>query len=304
MVEVGSLVFLPARDSSIPELADEDELPVANGLILGSSYGTIPLGAGAFAVLSVFFGTSGWFSATSTALWLDAVTFVVSFLFIRRIGSLRNEGDHAPGAHHVRMLDAFRLPLVRALVAPAVVAAVGIGSLFSLGVVFVQHVLGANDTEFGVLVVMFGIGAALGLVVLRLARWKSIRVVRASLGVQGVVIAGMSCAPVIALVFVGALGFGGATAITLTSAITVLQERLDDQDRVEAFTTFHVLIRAGLGIAALAAGAAGDAISGVSWPFVGHLAPARVVLFASGVVVIATAALSGRWTKQIAKEPA
>ena len=35
----------PARDASIPDLVDDDDLPVANGLVLGSSYGTIPLGA-------------------------------------------------------------------------------------------------------------------------------------------------------------------------------------------------------------------------------------------------------------------
>src|SRR5690242_6948807 len=32
MVEVGSIVFLPPRDASIPDLVDEDDLPVANGL--------------------------------------------------------------------------------------------------------------------------------------------------------------------------------------------------------------------------------------------------------------------------------
>src|SRR5256885_12142380 len=43
MIEVGSLVFLPARDASIPELVDDADLPLANGFVLGSSYGTIPL---------------------------------------------------------------------------------------------------------------------------------------------------------------------------------------------------------------------------------------------------------------------
>src|SRR5262249_59185003 len=42
VVEIASIVFLPARDASIPELVDEVDLAVANGLVLGSSYGTIP----------------------------------------------------------------------------------------------------------------------------------------------------------------------------------------------------------------------------------------------------------------------
>src|SRR5581483_4852345 len=48
LLEVGGLVFLPARDAAIPRLTGDGDLSLANGLILGSSYGTIPLGAGAF----------------------------------------------------------------------------------------------------------------------------------------------------------------------------------------------------------------------------------------------------------------
>src|SRR2546421_5856568 len=43
-----SLLFLPARDASIPLLVDDRELlPLANGVVLGSSFGPIPLAAGA-----------------------------------------------------------------------------------------------------------------------------------------------------------------------------------------------------------------------------------------------------------------
>src|SRR6185436_1988374 len=52
VLEAASLVFLPARDASIPDLVEPDDLAVANGLVLGSSYGTIPLGAGAFAAVA------------------------------------------------------------------------------------------------------------------------------------------------------------------------------------------------------------------------------------------------------------
>ena len=53
LLEVASIVFLPARDSSIPDLVDgDDDLPLANGLILGTSYGSIPLGAALFAAVA------------------------------------------------------------------------------------------------------------------------------------------------------------------------------------------------------------------------------------------------------------
>ena len=57
LVEVASIVFLPARDASIPDVVDRNELPLANGLILGSSYGSIPLGAAAFAAVAALPGS-------------------------------------------------------------------------------------------------------------------------------------------------------------------------------------------------------------------------------------------------------
>src|SRR5262249_38388396 len=44
LLEVASIVFLPARDSSIPDLVDgPDDLALANGLILATSYASIPI---------------------------------------------------------------------------------------------------------------------------------------------------------------------------------------------------------------------------------------------------------------------
>ena len=58
LIEVGSLVFLPARDASIPDLVSDDDLPLANGLVLASSYGTIPISAALFAIVAALPGHS------------------------------------------------------------------------------------------------------------------------------------------------------------------------------------------------------------------------------------------------------
>ena len=60
---IGSGDLLRARAAAEPgselaavldrgDLVGDDDLPMANGLVLGSSYGTIPLGAGAFAAVA------------------------------------------------------------------------------------------------------------------------------------------------------------------------------------------------------------------------------------------------------------
>ncbi len=84
LVEVASIVFLPARDASIPDLVDGNDLPLANGLILGSSYGSIPLGAAAFAAVAALPGSDIGGRTHALVFWIDALTFLVSFFCIAR----------------------------------------------------------------------------------------------------------------------------------------------------------------------------------------------------------------------------
>src|SRR2546430_9842873 len=88
--EVAGLVFLPARDAAVPDLTHFDDLPLANGLVLGSSYGTIPLGAGAFALFSALLGGHSARSPQMLAVFsLDALTYLVSLAMILPITELR-----------------------------------------------------------------------------------------------------------------------------------------------------------------------------------------------------------------------
>src|SRR2546422_330833 len=43
-----SLFFLPARDATVPSLVPQGTLEEANGLVLASSYGSIPIAAALF----------------------------------------------------------------------------------------------------------------------------------------------------------------------------------------------------------------------------------------------------------------
>lgn len=302
ILEVASLVFLPARDSAIPELVEEgDDLDAANGLVLASSYATIPLGAGAFGAATALGPAGSSALAVGPAFWVDALTFLVSFEMIRRVTGIRGREEHvepAPSAFGVPsddaggFFDAFRVPLVRAIMPAVAAASLGIGALFSLGIVFVRDVLGASDTQFGVLVALFGVGAGIGLFLLRVSRAEGVVAVRLAVFVQGSVIALMSLAPNIELTFLGAAAFGAGAAASLAGGMTFLQNRLRGDLLTLAFTGFHIVIRAGLALAAIGAGVAADVIDGVEWPGLGVLEPARLVLFFSGLVVVLGAVLA------------
>src|SRR5450631_4358024 len=275
VIEAASIVFLPARDSSIPDLVGDDDLPMANGLILGSSYGTIPLGAGAFAAVA----------ALPLVILHRPLALVFWIVFrLRMLGA-----PTAPDAERseVRFRDAFRIPLVRAVMPATAAVALGLGALFSLGIVFVRNVLHASDTEFGVLIALFGVGAAMGLGVLQLRRGRE-PLLETRLGVLciGLVVAVFSLVGTIWLAFLGATAFGAAAAFTLASGMGALQSRLEGTQRILAFAAFHVVIRVALSLAAIGAGIAGELLNDVRWPLIGTLEPSRVVLLCSGLLTI------------------
>ncbi|MDQ3877101.1 MAG: MFS transporter [Actinomycetota bacterium] len=296
LIEVAGLLFLPARDSSIPELVDAKEAAVANSFILGSSYGTIPLGAGLFALFfavpAVHMGGVVPAQRYAFVFWADALTFIASFEFIRRINELRGkspdlspEGDAKSPAFH----EAFRIPLVRKVLAPTAAIVLGLGALFSLGIVFVENVLGASQTQFGVLIALFGVGAMAGLGLTKFRPENRLADMRLGVMLCGSMIIVVGLAPSLLLAFIGSIGFGAGVSYALASGMTYLQQSLRGEERVLAFTAFHILIRAGLGLGAIGAGLAGQLIGAVDWPVVGSLEPARVVLSCSGALGVLSA---------------
>ncbi|MCZ7527131.1 MAG: MFS transporter [Acidimicrobiia bacterium] len=292
-LEVASLVFLPARDASIPDLVEERDLPLANGLVLGSSYGSIPLGAAAFALVAALPGADVANRPLALVFWVDAATFLVSFAFVARITQLAAP-TRAPGAVEEagRFREAFSIPLVRAVLPAAAAVALGLGALFSLGIVFVRDVLDATDVEFGWLIALFGVGAAVGLGALqRSATGDALARTRVGVACIGLVVAVFSLSPSLWGAYLGAAGFGASAAYSLAAGMSVIQARLDGQERVVAFAAFHVVMRVGLGLAAIGAGVAGDLAEAVDLPLLGRLEPSRLVLLSSGLLVLASSGL-------------
>lgn len=301
VLEVLGLVFLPARDASVPDLAGEGDLPLANGLVLASSYGTIPLGAAAFAGLAWLeprLPGEGLLGGRPYLLVfvVDAATFLVSYGFVRTLRELDEPAGRAPAPGWTRPVggrfrDALALPLVRRILAPVGAVALGVGTLFSVGVVFVREVLRASETEFGALIVLFGAGALLGLGLHRLAGGRGeVATVRLTVLGQGATVALIALAPGLVVADLGAVAFGLFTSATLVGGMSLLQARLAGEALVAAFAVFHVLIRAGLSLAALGAGLAVDLAEGVWLPLLGRLGPARLVLLAAGALVVAASA--------------
>ncbi|HVJ96739.1 MAG TPA: MFS transporter, partial [Acidimicrobiia bacterium] len=86
-IEVLTLLWGPAKDATVPNIVkDPDQLGTANSLGMFAAWGTFPIGSILFALMAA---VSSWvtsFSAVtpfrpeqaSLAIWMDAITFLVS----------------------------------------------------------------------------------------------------------------------------------------------------------------------------------------------------------------------------------
>ena len=313
LLEAASIIFLAARDAAVPQLVSPPNLPQANSWLLGSSYGTMPLGAGLFAAIAaVPWGPVSWFDSPRYALvfWLDALTFLVSAGFIAKLVGLRGQHGAVPGRSSEptaasdassavpdptrsspgvdepppgRLRDAWQIPLVRRVLPAALSAALGLGALFSLGISLVQDELDASAFQFAVLIILFGLGAVAGLLAARRIQTRHLAVTRRGVLAMGIVIATMSLSPYLWLTFLGAVGFGSCVTISLVSGLTALQQAADGSRLVAALASFHVVIRGALAVSALVTGAVADLLG---HSFIGGT---RLVLLAAGMVVIASA---------------
>src|SRR4051794_35974616 len=179
LIEGGGLIILPARDAAMPTLVDEAgegaDLQLANSLVLGTSYGTIPLGAAAYFTLVYvgvnFMGLSAGYGAFLLVFAVDALTYIGSYIAIARIRALAVEqqaatvykAEHPDEKREPRGIRAaFSIPLVRTVLPAVITVTIGVGALFSVGVTFVRHVLHAGQGEFVALIACFGVGAAIG----------------------------------------------------------------------------------------------------------------------------------------------
>ena len=281
--ELASLIFLPARDSAIPDLLEEDQLADANSFVLASSYGNIPIGGAAFALFSYLGGID-------LPIWIDAGTFLVSYAFIAQLPSLRAR-DLDVEAAPVRFREAFHLHVVRRIMPAATTVFVGVGALFTLGIPFVYEVLRASSVAFGFLVSLFGLGATVGLVAVHVTGQPGVLRIRAGVVVLGGTLAAMSLTSLLWLAYLGAVSFGAAATYALVGAVTYLQTNLDGDERTLGFAVFHIVLRIAMSLAAIGAGIAADALGPVRIVGVGTLHPAATVLFCSGLTVIAGATL-------------
>ena len=263
VLECFTLLWTPAKEASVPHLVPPDHLTTANSLSLVAAYGTMPIAAGLFSLLTKVSQELGDIDALSllrtnqegVAFYVDALTFLLSAFMISRLSLPKSQPRKTKGQridfgrafHELKegWHFIFINPVVRAVNVGLATGLIGGGMLVPLGPVFADQVLHADTDGFGLLIFSLGCGVTLGVLVLSVfqRRVPKAQVFAASVFVAGaslIVAASMSELRFAAL-FVTILGVCAGAVYVL--GFTLLHESVDDELRGRIFSALYILVR-------------------------------------------------------------
>lgn len=261
-----TLVFQPARESSVPNLVRRNELVQANSLSLSAAYGTFPLGALLFLLLApwspgVTLGGLLPGTAEGLAFIVDAGTFLISAAIISTIAMAGHDlPERRRRTGRLNLMAPLRdlrdgvvfvatHPRVRLVVGAMGVALAGGGIIIVIGKPFATDVLLTGSTGFPALLTAFGLGTASGIVLVTVFGSRIVHkdvVFSLALLVTGASLAATGLVSTLfgAAAWIAAMGLGTGGAYVL--GFSHLHEQVIDEVRGRTFAALFSLMRIGL----------------------------------------------------------
>lgn len=270
-VECLSLLYLAAKDATLPQIVSRKDLTEANQLNLLLAYGTLPAGAVIVTVITTVAVAAGLEpqNATVLALLVDASTFFIGAAFMSRIavtarGPRQTDTSDRPGVieelrEGLRFIQG--LPIIRALIVGVVGVFFGAGVVIAVGPEFVRSSLNRPATDWSQLVTAVGVGLILGILGAARAarRVRKEKLFPIALAVTGAMGAAMSFLPTFPPTLVLGALLGVAAGLSFVLGYTLIQEQTTDDMRARTFAAFYTSTRialfSALGLAPFFAGA-------------------------------------------------
>jgi dTMP kinase len=265
-MEALTLIFQPARESSVPNLVRRNELVQANALSLSAAYGTFPLGALLFLLLApwspgVTLGGLLPGTAEGLAFIVDAGTFLVSAAIVSTIPMAGHDlPERRRRTGRLNLVAPLRdlrdgivfvatHPRIRLVVGAMGVALAGGGIIIVIGKPFATEVLLTGSTGFPALLTAFGLGTALGIVLVTVFGSRIVHkdvVFSLALLVAGASLAATGLVSTLAgaAAWIGFMGLGSGGAYVLS--FSHLHEQVVDEVRGRTFAALFSLMRIGL----------------------------------------------------------
>ena len=257
LVECLTLFWSPAKEASVPNLVPKDKLENANQVSLLAAYGTAPIAAVLFSLLTLFAGAIAAISpllpsrSVDIALYINAISFFFAAWTIRGLheipkgSSLAKDSDENIGKSLIQGWKAVASSkIIRGLIVGMVGAFSAAGAVIGLARTFVGD-LGGGDAAYGVLFAAVFTGLALGIALgpKVFAQFSRRRLFGASLATAGLflILLALIANLVISIFIVVVLGaFSGICWVT---GFTMLGMEVNNEVRGRTFAFVQSLIR-------------------------------------------------------------
>ena len=267
LVECVTLFWSPAKEASVPNLVPREKLESANQVSLLAAYGTAPIAAALFTILSLF--TSAFvavipgFSATAVdiALYVNAASFAFAAFTIFGLREIP-KGAAAKHASETGILKSLLegwksvsgSKIIRGLVTGMVGAFIAAGAVIGLARTFVGD-LGGGEAAYGILfgAVFTGLAAGIAFGPKVFEQFSRRRLFGASLTIAGFFLVGLAAIPNLVLAVFTVLALGAFSGISWVTGFTMLGMEVADDVRGRTFAFVQSLIRVVLvGVLAIA----------------------------------------------------
>ena len=251
LVEVLGLVWVPAKEASVPHLA-QDRLESANQISLFTTYGTAPLAAVVFGVLGLLSPRTGQ-SAANLGLYIDAATFLFAAAQVFRIREIPPRSDSPAGEAGQTVVSSVRdglafarsSPIVRGVLVAMLGALAAAGVVIGNGRLFTETVLAGGEASYALLFGAVFVGIALGVALGPKALGDTSR--RRALGPAivgaGVGLIFMAVVPVLALAVLATAWVGFFAGVAYVLGLTLLGGEVADEVRGRTFGLVNTLMR-------------------------------------------------------------
>jgi len=280
IIETFTIIYGPAKDASIPDLVEPEQLTNANSLNQLTLYASMAFGT---AIAASIIGIIAWMGTVITfigenvdpnraAFFLDSLTFLVSAWLIFHIkGFKRRTEEEKVKMSSARVKEDFKEGfsylwnhhLTRIILVLTLACFLGGGTIYVLAIGFVKYVLGKGDSTFLYIltVLLFGMmaGSILG-GVLR-TRVRKERVMGLAIAGFGAGVIVFSLISVVWLSFIIAFVGGTCMGYAIVGMITLLMETLEEEYRGRAFAAIQVIMRASIFLSIILAGPLADLIT-------------------------------------------
>ncbi len=257
LVECLTLFWSPAKEASVPNLVPREKLENANQVSLLAAYGTAPIAAIIFSLLTLVSGAIAAISplipsdSVAIALYFNALSFFFAAWTIRGLKEISKGGSAKKSADEniaqslvLGWKSVSESKIIRGLIIGMVGAFSAAGAVIGLARTFVGD-LGGGDAAYGVLFGAVFTGLALGIAFgpKVFAQFSRRRLFGASLSAAGIFLVLLAAISNLTLSIFIVIILGAFSGITWVTGFTMLGMEVHDEVRGRTFAFVQSLIR-------------------------------------------------------------